>query len=490
MPKSKRNKIVELTKTKKHGFEGKKQLYEQIQSSVEKFAHVFVFTVNDMRNTKMKGIRDQWKHSRFCIGKNKVMAKALGLTEEDEFRLNLHKIGQQLKGERGLLFTNQPVEEVVNWFRSYSERDYARSGNIATEDVVLPEGPLKQFPHSLESYLRQLGLPTTLQKGVIHLLRDYVVCQAGDKLSPEAARILKLLGYQMAEFSIKIRSVWSQDGNFVDLDSEAKENEEDQEPLAKKSFKLVDLENDTKMEVIEDGLNEALSNIPKKLEDVQKSKQEVSKERLSEKYESKIDSEAEKEINKEILEMKEEVVTLEEENTNSEDMEESDVEEPTVNNSRASEKDFSEKYESKIDSDAEKEINKEILETKEEEEVVTLEEENTNSEDMEESDIEEPTVKKSRASEKGLSENTNIKDVEKSDVDVGNVEDVSTKEINKAEILKLTQQKIQSSKGKPDKFSPKLTRARAAAKNIKVKTPDSNVVIDSRVTRSTRKRKM
>ncbi|GFR14027.1 mRNA turnover protein 4 homolog [Trichonephila clavata] len=260
MPKSKRSKLGDLIKTKKHGLEGKKNLYQQIQSNVEEYAHVFIFSVNDMKSTEMKKIHDQWKHSRFCIGKSEVMAKALGLTEEDEFRLNLHKVGQQLKGERGLLFTNQPVEEVVNWFRSYSEGDYTRSGNTAIEDVILPEGPLKQFSHSQESYLRQLGLPTTLKKGVIHLSKDYVVCQAGDRLSPESARILKLFGYEMAEFSLKIQSVWSQDGSFVDLDSETKENKEDnQGPFKRESFELAkyvaDLGNDEKMVFIEEKPN-------------------------------------------------------------------------------------------------------------------------------------------------------------------------------------------------------------------------------------------
>ncbi|GBO36355.1 mRNA turnover protein 4, partial [Araneus ventricosus] len=180
----------DLSKTKKHGLEGKKELYKKIQSNVENYAHVFVFAVNDMRNSKLKSVREQWKHSRFCIGKNKVMAMALGRTPEEEYRPNLHKIGQVLVGERGLLFTNQSVDEVTNWFQSYSAGDYARSGNIATEDVILPEGPLEQFPHNLESYLRQLGLPTTLKKGVIHLLKEHVVCSEGDRLSPETARIL------------------------------------------------------------------------------------------------------------------------------------------------------------------------------------------------------------------------------------------------------------------------------------------------------------
>lgn len=41
------------------------------------------------------------------------MAKALGRFTEDEYMPNLHKIGQQVKGQCGLLFSNKPVEEVL-----------------------------------------------------------------------------------------------------------------------------------------------------------------------------------------------------------------------------------------------------------------------------------------------------------------------------------------------------------------------------------------
>lgn len=43
--------------------------------------------------------------------------------------------------------------------------DYARAGNKAQMDITLEEGPLEQFPHSMEPQLRQLGLPTALKKG-------------------------------------------------------------------------------------------------------------------------------------------------------------------------------------------------------------------------------------------------------------------------------------------------------------------------------------
>lgn len=40
---------------------------------------------------------------------------------------------------------------------------------MATETVTLQPGPLEQFPFNMEPYLRQLGLPTSLQKGRLQL---------------------------------------------------------------------------------------------------------------------------------------------------------------------------------------------------------------------------------------------------------------------------------------------------------------------------------
>merc|ERR1712228_335991 len=86
------------------------------------------------------------------------------------------------------------------------------------KEVLLKEGPLEHFTHSMEPQLRQLGLPTKLERGIITLTKDYVVCKEGDVLKPEQARILKLLGHQMAEFKIHVTAVWSNDGAFEILE--------------------------------------------------------------------------------------------------------------------------------------------------------------------------------------------------------------------------------------------------------------------------------
>lgn len=49
---------------------------------------------------------------------------------------------QLLQGDRGLLFTDSPPEEVLEWFADYKQADYARTGNVVDEEFVLPEGEL------------------------------------------------------------------------------------------------------------------------------------------------------------------------------------------------------------------------------------------------------------------------------------------------------------------------------------------------------------
>lgn len=78
----------------------------------------------------------------------------------------------------------------LSFFDKYKHVDYARTGDIAVETVNLFEGPLEQFPHNIEPYLRQLGMPTSLQKGIVTLMKDFEVCTKGKPLTSEQARIL------------------------------------------------------------------------------------------------------------------------------------------------------------------------------------------------------------------------------------------------------------------------------------------------------------
>ncbi|XP_050443476.1 mRNA turnover protein 4 homolog [Adelges cooleyi] len=221
MPKSKRDKKISLTRTTKQGSKLKQSIMEKLRDAVETYENIFVFYTDNMRNGKLKDVRNEWKDSRFFFGKNKVMAYALGKTAQDEIHSNLHKLAQKIEGQCGLLFTNKPVDKVIEWFDNYSEPEYPRAGARAAYAVTLNEGPLPDtFIHSMEPSLRELGLPTSLQRGVIQVLKDHTICKEGAIITPEQSRLLKLFGHQMAVFKITMKFVWSKDGSFRSLTAE------------------------------------------------------------------------------------------------------------------------------------------------------------------------------------------------------------------------------------------------------------------------------
>jgi len=217
MPKSKRNRVISLTATKKKQKELKSKLIEEVKKCTDDYERLFVFSYENMRNKNLQEVKNEWKSSRFFFGKNKVIGVGLGRGPEEEIRDDIHKISERMSGQRGLLFTNNTKEEVVKYFKLYAEPGFARTGATATETVKLDKGPLTQFSFSIEPRLRELGLTTSLNKGVVTLDKDEIVCEEGDVLTSDQAHILKLLGIEMAEFRFTIEAMWDRELGFKEF---------------------------------------------------------------------------------------------------------------------------------------------------------------------------------------------------------------------------------------------------------------------------------
>lgn len=186
-----------------------------------------------MRNNLLKELRQAWKSdSRFIFGKNRIMQIGLGRTKAEELAKGLHKLSAQLTGQVGLLFTERTKKDVLEWADNYWALEYARAGHVAQETIVLPEGPQPEFSHAIEPHLRSLGLPTKLDKGVVHLYTNYTACEKGKMLTPEQARILKLFARPLAEFRVTIKCSWNKNDGFeMHCAEEEEENEAEDEQI-------------------------------------------------------------------------------------------------------------------------------------------------------------------------------------------------------------------------------------------------------------------
>lgn len=64
MGKSKRNKLVSLTKTKKKTKDFKELLVEKIKGNIDKYENVFVFSHENMRTNPFRDIQQTFSDSK------------------------------------------------------------------------------------------------------------------------------------------------------------------------------------------------------------------------------------------------------------------------------------------------------------------------------------------------------------------------------------------------------------------------------------------
>ncbi|KAF7633127.1 RL10P_insert domain-containing protein [Meloidogyne graminicola] len=231
MPKSKRDKIVSLTKVKKKTKETKGKLIEEVRECLSKYNNLFVFSTANLRSNILIKVRQRFKQtSRIFYGRNSVMAVALGKTPEQEVENGLYHIAQLLKGQCGLMFTNEMKDSILSFFDEFVEEEFARAGDSAPFEIVIPAGPVhvdddgiddeehkKWVTSSFEPQLRKLGLQTRLNNGKIELLDQFVVCKEGDKLSSDQTKILRHFGRRLVEFRVTLLAHWTKKNGFKRL---------------------------------------------------------------------------------------------------------------------------------------------------------------------------------------------------------------------------------------------------------------------------------
>lgn len=127
-------------------------------------------------------------------------------------------------------------------------------------------GPLPDFSHAIEPHLRKLGMPTKLERGIVTLYSDYTVCEKGSILTPEQAKILKLLGRPIAEFKVLVECCFTKENGFEILKKRANskktpmkaKDKKKLKPKSKKSKDDSDSEQEAScMEVVENSEDES-----------------------------------------------------------------------------------------------------------------------------------------------------------------------------------------------------------------------------------------
>ena len=103
--------------------------------------------------------------------------------------------------------TNKDPKTFMNYCSKAIHADYARAGVVATETITVPSGTVSRndepLSHTFESQLRNAGMPVLLKGGFLILDAPHTICQEGDLLTSDQAKLLKIFFHQLSEFKLR-----------------------------------------------------------------------------------------------------------------------------------------------------------------------------------------------------------------------------------------------------------------------------------------------
>jgi large subunit ribosomal protein L10 len=138
------------------------------------------------------------------VSRNTLIARAL--EEVDE---GLEDLTEYLSGQVGLVGTNS------NPFALYKELEASKTpapinaGEIAPNDIVIPEGDTGIDPGPFVGELQSIGANARIDDGSIKVLEDSTVLETGGEVSSDLANVLNELGIEPKEVGLDLRAVFS-----------------------------------------------------------------------------------------------------------------------------------------------------------------------------------------------------------------------------------------------------------------------------------------
>ena len=166
---------------------------------------IAVSKIRKVRASQMMLLRKNFrKELSVIVVKNKIAKIGLKSSNKD-----MEKFIDQLTDQNALIFTN------INPFKLQLMLDKnkiilpARSGDIATEDIIIPAGNTGIPPGPVLSEFKELKVATKIDAGNISVNEDTVVLRTGEQVSPKLAGMLARLSIKPIKAGLSLSSAYT-----------------------------------------------------------------------------------------------------------------------------------------------------------------------------------------------------------------------------------------------------------------------------------------
>ncbi len=220
--------------------ERKRRILETIKELVRKYPTVMLADFYRIPGDAFQKIRaDLRPHTRIYVAKRRLIAKAF--KEVNSERKNIERLVDYIPQNAALICSSKSPLEVARLLREKEARVFARPGEIAEEDIEIPEGPTDLTPGPVLNDLRALGVQTKIKGGKISIEKSQIVLRRGEKIPRHIADILRMLDVRPMKVGLRTSAAVDQEGILYSSDILGITDEEIFEQISEAAAKAITL---------------------------------------------------------------------------------------------------------------------------------------------------------------------------------------------------------------------------------------------------------
>lgn len=177
----------------------KTQMYQQMQELPKKYKVMALVRMEKVRASQLLPLRKKFLGEVEMISiKDKVVKKAFEKVDVP----GLAKLVESLTGQCILMFTNMSPFKLNVLLGKNKVMMFARSGDIASVDVVVPAKNTGIAPGPMLTEFKEAGVPTKIDQGTIWILKDTTPVKKGQPVPEKLATLLQKLDIKTVEAGI------------------------------------------------------------------------------------------------------------------------------------------------------------------------------------------------------------------------------------------------------------------------------------------------
>lgn len=199
----------------------KNQFIDSFIGYLETYKKVMIVHCDNVGSAQFNVIRKELRGVAVIqMGKNTLLRKAIRKYLEDKEQKYKNKANAQkvyplvekLKGNVGLIFTNDDLNKVRKVIDANKVGAPARQGAVSPVEVIVPAGNTGLEP-TKTSFFQALNITTKITRGTVDIVSPHMLLKVGDKVGSSEATLLQMLNIKPFAYGLKVIEIFD-DGSF------------------------------------------------------------------------------------------------------------------------------------------------------------------------------------------------------------------------------------------------------------------------------------